>query len=960
MTAIAGYLGAKLAVGVLYAAGAAIIFALIGNIADIVYQTAYGFVKNVLYVNDGGFFTDFNFFGSGTEEKTSMFSYINASDDYLSKFLMLIWLLAWVLFIICACKSIIRVIANGDKLNVGQAVKTGLRILIVAVFLSQWYLLCDKFLQGVTLFINGSDNSILTMSYLEENIKGLEELMNNVVNNFGYDEVESVGENMSLFIVAIIIEFSLGTTLIGAAMNYIERYIIMAFYFYMSPLYLALTADESMSSNIKDWLLGLLPQVVGIVLNAFMIYLGLQVLCVTDGSIMSTSNATLIRTTLATAIFALTMYSEQFFGMFGVSTMTIGSTVGMLAAGSAVGMRVVKNAHKDVTKAIKGQAGFVKYARNLQFAQKSTPVYKQGLQQASSLVDAYKQSKLRGVAKVENAIATKNSIGEIKKAMQTLSKDAPNYDLVYGQLKEYQATLQADIDKQCLKGRAKNIVQITNLAQTEIKDLATFKAVNSATESIKSEFNSYYKGRNDFSDKVSKEGYNKTYRAFMDVDENGKKLENPTALRKVEANLNEFKTEYYQGVKNEMSKSIIGLSELTKNDEIFKADKSTAMATISTSIVAIKEADTLVKALYDEDSGIAKIGLTKSDVLTVSAQLDMVKSELKTNDEDEKALLDEINATQEEILTIDKDSLSEKETEKLEKLDKEIEENGVEEAVEKRLTRELYNQEQNALKQFEASFTKSLIDLEKKKTNIQVEQDKENEVDTCIIRESIGFKDEDKNIWSLAKINDQACTNFKSYNTTPDDIVHNYSQSLNGIYDSATYELADRNNLLNEQLGVVEVKNGKPYFVGFATKVIPIQVDADNDPNDPVNDITSNEYAILTSDRYRAMMDNRFSEKYDYSKGDDISYFFAFHCNSIGGSNDVKGIEDSDVICLGNKLNYDNETDNFMFEKGVENYIADSNDVHRMMQGIAYKDGIEKLYDHITNNRFRRKRKGGD
>ena len=62
----------------------------------------------------------------------------------------------------------------------------------------------------------------------------------------------------------------LGTSIITSTLSYIERYLSLAITVYLGPIALAFYGSEETSNVTKDWVMSLIQQCIGIIVNIWM------------------------------------------------------------------------------------------------------------------------------------------------------------------------------------------------------------------------------------------------------------------------------------------------------------------------------------------------------------------------------------------------------------------------------------------------------------------------------------------------------------------------------------------------------------------------------------------------------------------------------------------------------------------------------------------------------------------
>lgn len=336
--------------------GGGLIYAFLGQIADLVFDCAYFMVENVLLADGKGLLTNFQFLvGTSTLFNDKG---IGLNNSVVSLFLNLIWVISWVLFAISASIAIIKLILNQTKNTSGAGVKVAIRILIVAGFLSIWFPMLSQFLDWVSnlakgKLYNAGTQSLLNMNDLTTALKNYSD-----TNLIDWNDFMS---NPGQYILECILAFGLGSSLIACVITYIERYIAFAFYIYLSPLTLALAANEETGDNLKSWIAGLFPQILTMITSILFLYFGIQVLNsdtnLATGVTETTAASVCFKCAVGMVFFGLSRSTEKLFNTLGFKTTHVGDAAKGALAGTATAMmtwQIGRNIENTASNVVEG------------------------------------------------------------------------------------------------------------------------------------------------------------------------------------------------------------------------------------------------------------------------------------------------------------------------------------------------------------------------------------------------------------------------------------------------------------------------------------------------------------------------------------------------------------------------------------------------------------------------------
>ena len=339
-------------------AGGVLLYALLGQFANLVFATAFTMLKWVFFVNTGQYnadgtaelgvnnaLFDFNIFAGGVKDQTSVLG-IMRSGTTGDTFLRFIYLASWILFGVVIIFQVVKLIINNKRTESGAWVRLVLRIMIVAGVLSNWYGILNELLKFSGKLIMAPAKTILGN-------------ISSITTGFGNSDLELISIGSSLtnlppdYILSCILAFSLGSSVISCVISFLERYVSLIIYCYISPLAVALAGSEESQDTLKDWLMGLIPQFLGLLAVVAMMSFGFGVIGTynegfTNGSLQAQD--IVLKCAVATVFFSQARNVEEFFNMIGFKTMRATDAARSALAGVGT-MMSIKNVAQPLANA---------------------------------------------------------------------------------------------------------------------------------------------------------------------------------------------------------------------------------------------------------------------------------------------------------------------------------------------------------------------------------------------------------------------------------------------------------------------------------------------------------------------------------------------------------------------------------------------------------------------------------
>ena len=139
--------------------------------------------------------------------------------------------------------------------------------------------------------------------------------------------------NPAEYIGVILLEFSLLTMIVSAALQYVERIICFAIYIILGPVATAMYTSKNTESIFKDWMMGVISQFMAIFISLIMWVAFIE-------SAASDSD-TLLHYAIMLAILGVMKNSEKILDAMGFKTMRLGDSARAAVAGAALFMTSV-------------------------------------------------------------------------------------------------------------------------------------------------------------------------------------------------------------------------------------------------------------------------------------------------------------------------------------------------------------------------------------------------------------------------------------------------------------------------------------------------------------------------------------------------------------------------------------------------------------------------------------------
>ena len=328
--------------------GGIVLYALLGTIANLVFATSITFMDTVL-LEGGGILSQFNFLTNDTAGKSVLA--ILQNGTIANPLLKLMWAAGWGLFGISAGIQIFKLIKNGNHNTSDAWLKTIIRLVVVATLLINWFPILTVILQKLGGLVSGTLNTYgaaLATKKTAFNMFG-----NGSANIVG---IEDILQFPSDYILTCIVAFSLGTALFSCTLAYLERFISLAIYCYVSPIAVGLAANEDSQSTLKDWFMGLFPQVLGLAACVALMLFGFAAVKDLDGG--GTTTKTVLQCAMATVFFSQARHVEEFFNMMGFKTMRATDAASSALAGAAMATGLARSSVGKIGSGIgKGVSG---------------------------------------------------------------------------------------------------------------------------------------------------------------------------------------------------------------------------------------------------------------------------------------------------------------------------------------------------------------------------------------------------------------------------------------------------------------------------------------------------------------------------------------------------------------------------------------------------------------------------
>ncbi len=216
-----------------------------------------------------------------------------------------------LMLVINLLKSVASPMTGDSTISPAQAcVRAALSITLIIAFFGVGFGTTDTFtFDGIISLIGRWFGSILSAIGMEDFNSGLANMK--LVNPFS-DAFEYIG--------AILLFLAMLTSVLGAALQYVERIISYALYVVLGPIAIAMYTNKETAQTFKDWMVGLFSQFIAILLSLVMWICFIHSINTSDGSVFSYA--------VSIAILGLMRNSEKILNAMGLraTTMSLGDS----------------------------------------------------------------------------------------------------------------------------------------------------------------------------------------------------------------------------------------------------------------------------------------------------------------------------------------------------------------------------------------------------------------------------------------------------------------------------------------------------------------------------------------------------------------------------------------------------------------------------------------------------------
>ena len=244
-----------------------------------------------------------------------------------------------LLMIVSIVKSFASPITGDDAVNPAQAaIKAAVAIiLIMAIFGTSF-----GFASSHRVYYSGLLQPI--GSWFGTILSKVGDIPERITNGISFDW----GRDPRDYFGAILLELALLTSLLGAALQYVERIIGFAIYMILGPIAIAMYASSETEQTAKDWIIGVVSQ-----------FLAIFVSLVAWSAFITAANDThhdsLLNYAVLLALLGVMRNSEKILNAFGLKTMRLGDSArslvagwGMLTTAVMMGSRFISSNSKKV------------------------------------------------------------------------------------------------------------------------------------------------------------------------------------------------------------------------------------------------------------------------------------------------------------------------------------------------------------------------------------------------------------------------------------------------------------------------------------------------------------------------------------------------------------------------------------------------------------------------------------
>ena len=242
----------------------------------------------------------------------------------------------FLLMVISILRSVTSPFTGDDAINPAQA---GIRaavaiVLIIAIF-------------GAGFGFSGTNN-VYYAGLLDPIGRWFGTILSKVgaVPSRGLENVFKFELNPIEYIAGILLELALLTSIVGAALQYVERIISFAIYMIFGPIAVAMYASKDTASVCRTWLMGVFSEFLSIVVSLIMWISFIQSAKTGDGS--------LLHYAIMIAILGIMRNSEKIINAFGFQTIRLGDSARSMVAGIGMatsGFMIANSTYRFATTA---------------------------------------------------------------------------------------------------------------------------------------------------------------------------------------------------------------------------------------------------------------------------------------------------------------------------------------------------------------------------------------------------------------------------------------------------------------------------------------------------------------------------------------------------------------------------------------------------------------------------------
>ena len=252
----------------------------------------------------------------------------------------------------------------------------------------------------------------------------------------GFNNIIELGVksiNPAVYIAWLILELAIMTSIIGAALQYVERVFSFAIYIILGPIAVAMYASKETESVCKDWMMGVLSQFMAIFISQLMWISFIIAAKNSDDSFFSIA--------VLLAILGVMRNSEKIIAAFGFKTMRLGDSARAVIGGAGSLMTIVSTATNAARFASHSTSKNIAGSNNSLQLPGTSPVFNNGgefrsnTQMFGAQVGGITKSLFTGnpVQAVRNARQQTNAINTLKSSLSANSPvSASTLNQAYG------------------------------------------------------------------------------------------------------------------------------------------------------------------------------------------------------------------------------------------------------------------------------------------------------------------------------------------------------------------------------------------------------------------------------------------------------------------------------------------------------------------------------------------------